>query len=352
MRFEIRTRMLEPARLARDVARTSEARNRILVTPEHPLIVACAAPLLAAGLCLSALTSGCGGPVKQSAAPEPPDMEIARLGDPEALTSIRSSFRRNNPGYDIELIDPLRKLRATQGGRFAFIQSGEARARVGGQTSKLERGDLVTLREGDSLTVDGTLSAFVFTTPDSPGQGVPHFIRPDHDPRITDIPGGCATEFDAYRRVCLTWLESVGAYVFHGLNSHRVNIRDSFTHYHPVDGGFDEFYIVQGAGSDARIITSNKRELIESPGELSVAELPSLLRETRLSIGDLVYLPRGVIHRGLGGVLAHVVTVPGFRPGAEIGVDHHLRAINEGFGLVASEAVPFNQAASDAPLVK
>ena len=69
-------------------------------------------------------------------------------------------------------------------------------------------------------------------------------------------------------------------------------------------------------------------------------------------MGDLVYLPRGVMHRGLGGVLAQVITVAGFRPGAEIGVDHHLRAINERLGLAQGEALPYHAAAAVRAVVK
>ena len=58
-------------------------------------------------------------------------------------------------------------------------------------------------------------------------------------------------------------------------------------------------------------------------------------------MGDLIYLPRGTIHRGVWGVLAQVITVPGFKPGAEIGVDHHLKKINTNLGLEGDERVPF-----------
>ena len=77
-------------------------------------------------------------------------------------------------------------------------------------------------------------------------------IRPDWDPNITDIPGGCATETNAYRRILLTWKQEVGQYLYHALNAHRVRIMDSFSHYHPVEGGFDEFYLVQMALPDAQ----------------------------------------------------------------------------------------------------
>jgi hypothetical protein len=69
-------------------------------------------------------------------------------------------------------------------------------------------------------------------------------------------------------------------------------------------------------------------------------------------VGDLVYLPRELTHRGLNGVLAQVIAVPGFRPNAEIGLDHCLRAINEQQGLTGASALPFNAKASTSAVVK
>jgi hypothetical protein len=127
---------------------------------------------------------------------------------------------------------------------------------------------------------------------------------------------------------------------------------DSFSHYHPVDGGFDEFYLVQMALPDARIITSNQVAEITEPQSVKEKNVENLLRSTGLDVGDLVYLPRGTMHRGIGGVLAQVITVPGFIPGSEIGVDHHLKAINENLNLTANRALPYNKEAADGPVIK
>ena len=131
-----------------------------------------------------------------------------------------------------------------------------------------------------------------------------------------------------------------------------MRITDSFSHYHPLDGGFDEFYFVQMVQPEGRLIVSGRTEAIESPETVTAEEASSLLETHRLEVGDLVYIPRGVVHRGLGGVLAQVITVPGFRPGAEIGVDHHLRAINESLLLDGANALPYNEAASENATVK
>ena len=51
-------------------------------------------------------------------------------------------------------------------------------------------------------------------------------------------------------------------------------------------------------------------------------------------------------------MLAQVITAPGFRPGAEIGIDHHLRAINESLGLEGDDALPYHAAGSEVPIVR
>ena len=128
--------------------------------------------------------------------------------------------------------------------------------------------------------------------------------------------------------------------------------RDSFSHYHPHDGGFDEMYLVQGAPDGAVLHTSRRVARIEQPDSVSIDEVADLVETVPLTAGDLVWVGRGDMHRAVGGAVAHVITVPGFVPGAEIGVDHHLRAIAERLGAAAAEALPFNHEASRGPVVK
>ncbi|MDP6538761.1 MAG: hypothetical protein QF903_09415 [Planctomycetota bacterium] len=291
-----------------------------------------------------------------------PSVRIARLGaaggDPEGLAGLRAAFVERNPGYDVEWAQSLDDLTPTQRTRVAFVQAGEGEgtliaAEAGvSVTSGLTVGDIVLVRAGERLRAAGGLAALVFTVPVEPPADLPGFVRPDWDPRITDQPGGCAEETGAYRRILLTWKEEVGPFVYHALNAHRVRISDSFTHYHPVDGGFDEFYLVQMVQPGARLLTSDRVERIESPAGVSGEELEGLLHASSPSTGDLIYMPRGTIHRGLGGVLAQVITVPGFRPGAEVGVDHHLRAIAELFGLEGDPRLPYHEAASSSAVIK
>lgn len=286
-------------------------------------------------------------------------LSIARLGstdgDPEGFASLRSAFRLRNPGHDVSFQRNTRALVSYSKTRAAFVQTGEARAEISGgalhRSSNLTVGDIVILRPGEGLLTDAPLSFVVFEVPDNPPRELPSYVRPDWDLSITDTPGGCAEEEGAYRRILLTWKPEVGPYIWHGINAHRVRISDSFTHYHPLVGGFDEFYLVQMVQPGGSILTSPHVEAIESRNVTRDAA-PGLMRLDQLAVGDLVYLPRGLIHRGIGGVLAQVITVPGFRPGAEIGVDHHLRAINEQLQLSAIESIPYHQSASLEAVVK
>ncbi len=281
--------------------------------------------------------------------------QVVRLGegDPAAFSRIREVFQARNPGYDLEYFHQVRALPATPSERLAFVQGGGGTATLSSaDSSKVSVGDIICLRQEESIGLDSLLDLLVFTVPEALPAELPAFIRPDWDPNITDTPGGCATETGAYRRILLTWLGKNGPYLYHGLNAHRVRIMDSFTHYHPREGGFDEFYLVQMALPEARILTSSYVDLIVAPESVTAEQSKNLLQETPLQAGDLVYLPRGVAHRGLGGVLAQVITVPGFIPGSEIGLDHHLRAINERLALPAGRELPYNREASREAVVK
>ena len=283
------------------------------------------------------------------------DIVVVKLNDDDnsQFQMVRESFMSNNPGYDLKYLRNIEKVSPSDQYRVVFIQEGWPEINLSnGTTSEVTVGDIVMLDPGIGIDADSTMSLLLFTSPDPFPSGIPEVIRPDWDPNITDIPGGCATETNAYRRILLTWKQEVGQYLYHALNAHRVRIMDSFSHYHPVQGGFDEFYLVQMALPDARIITSNQVDKIVNPSEITKEETSGLLQTTSLEVGDLVYLPRGIMHRGIGGVLAQVITIPGFVPGSEIGVDHHLRAINRKLKLSADRALPYNLEASDGPVIK
>jgi len=314
------------------------------------------------------------GTVLEDARTQPltePGVIFAHLGgDGEAdanIARIRSAFSASNPGCDMVWLPRATSIKSDGSAhRIAFVQDADHGADVrevgaalhrdrSTQQSDIGIGDMVLLPPGAQLETDAPIGFLIFTVAEELPDELPSFIRPDWDPRITDTPGGCATEEGAYRRILLTWLEKNGPYTYHGLNAHRVRITDSFTHYHPVDGGFDEFYLVQMVPeSGAQIIVSEKTAmLVKNDGDaVREDEIDSLLESHPLRVGDLVYLPRGVIHRGVGGALVQVITVPGFRPGAEIGVDHLLRKINGRFDLSGGRALPYNVEASEEAVVR
>ncbi|MEZ4776641.1 MAG: hypothetical protein R3D00_25925 [Bacteroidia bacterium] len=275
-------------------------------------------------------------------------------GDKKGIEPIRKIFAMKNPGYELDYLSGKTTIKKSdKEAQIVFIQTGTTNVTLtSGESSQVSVGDIVLLRKGEGLVADSALNMLVFTAPEAPSMEIPSFVRPDWDPKITDTPGGCATETNAYRRILLTWLEKVGAYQYHNLNAHRVRIMDSFSHYHPLEGGFDEFYLVQMVLPGGKLLTSDQVSLIETPEQITENQAKGLIFETPLAVGDLVYIPRGVMHRGVGGVLAQVITVPGFVPGSEIGVDHHLRKISERFGLEGENALPYNVDASDRAVIK
>jgi hypothetical protein len=306
--------------------------------------------------------------INQTAFAQEGQVQIANLyseEDREAFENIRQMFIEKNPGYDMVYHSDVREVETKEITRVVFVQEIGgvtnqdvfANATITGNPGTVREseaivGDILILHKGESLQFDTEMGLLVFDVPRIPEQDLPSFIRPDWDPNITDVPGGCATDIDAYRRILLTWSEDVGEYIYHALNAHRVRIYDSFSHYHPVEGGFDEFYLVQMVHPGAKIITSEKVDVITRPETVERSQVDGLVHEYELEVGDLVYLPRGVMHRGYGGVVAQVITIPGFIPGSEIGVDHHLRAINERLGLSGEDALPFNEEHSHEAVIR
>lgn len=291
-------------------------------------------------LALSLLACACG------AAPGA-RIHRARLGDAAAVGALRDAFAAANPGYDLAYYASCTGLAPSAQDRVVFVQ-GPAERSVAPTV-----GDALLVRAGEAWTLDGpgAVDLLSFSLPAPLPADLPSVVRPDWDPQITDTPGGCATEGDAYRRILLTWKPEVGPYVLRQLNAHRVRIQDSFSHYHPVDGGFDEFYLVQQAPPGARLLTATDVEAIESRA-VSVEAAATLVESRALHVGDLIYLPRGTVHRGLGGALVQVISVPGFVPRSEIGVDHHLWAINKQLGLTGARALPFHLVAARTQVVK
>jgi len=296
---------------------------------------------------LLGLLAACSGAPPRSTQIAQASLSPANAGDPSKFEELRSAFVGNNPGYDLRWHPAVRGLAPAPKDRVVFVQGPASRV------AEPTVGDVLLVRAGQrwDLRGDGALNLLAFSMPEPLPASLPGIVRPDWDPQITDTPGGCATEGDAYRRILLTWKPEVGPYILHTLNAHRVRIKNSFSHYHPVDTGFDEFYLVQQAPAGARLLTSGKVAAIEAR-DVDREDASTLLESRDLAVGDLIYLPRGTMHRGLGGALVQVISVPGFVPKSEIGVDHHLWAINTSLGLRGEDAIPFHLVAARSKVVK
>lgn len=264
------------------------------------------------------------------------------------LAPIVSALGVNAVGYGLEWW--AESLDGRDAPRIVFVQEGAGTGTIAAFNCNLTRGDVCVLAAGATLEARGISGLSISLPRETEVAHLPPFLRPDQDEIFTDQPGGCAEEERAYRRILLTWDEANGPFVLHALNCHRVRMWNSLSHYHDPIGGFDEFYLVQGVESGAEIrsgpadpITSEQAADAEGAGRLLQCFTPQ--------VGDLIHIPRGTVHRATGGVLAQVITIPGFIPGAEIGVDHHLRRICERLGL-APGVLPFSVASSDGPVVR
>ena len=273
----------------------------------------------------------------------------ARSSDGAAgLVPIASALEKNAPGYRLSWWQG--GLDAQGSSRVAFVQEGAGDGVIAGERRGLCRGDVLVLPPGFDLRASGLAGLCVALPEGTDVAHLPRFLRPDHDAGFTDQPGGCAEDEKAYRRILLTWDRENGPHELRALNCHRVRMWDSLSHYHDPVNGFDEFYLVQGVEPGAQILSGPAEPIV---GEEAVdgESARGLLQAMTPRVGDLIHIPRGTVHRALGGVLAQVITVPGFVPGAEIGVDHHLRRIAERLGLDAT-SLPYREASSMGPVVR
>ncbi len=147
-----------------------------------------------------------------------------------------------------------------------------------------------------------------------------------------------SSDWEDHRTDVLSWLPG-NTPVYRGINIKQVRVSDSPTHYHPQLGGFDELVFIRDTEPGAGVLISTQREAIETH-TLTRTEVGTLLQPIPLHPGDLLFLPRGTIHRARGRSSAVVLALPGFLPGAEVRLDEDLRAINEALGLKGDAALP------------
>ena len=306
--------------------------------------------------------------IRESArAAAPLEARLDLVGEP-GFSSLAATLADRNPGTSLAFAASAVDVPANDGHRVVFVQRGETEGEViterGRRIASLLRvGDLLALRPGDVARFDAPVDILSFGIAEPLDDSVPSIIRPDFDPALTDAPGGCATDPGAYRRLLLTWDLARGPYVNRGFNCHRVRIDDSFTHYHPLEGGWDEIYLVQEAPDGAQLLVCRETDRLDreqlvasgsvtSPQEysrLSEPEIDGLFESIPLHAGSLVLLPRGLAHRGLGGAVVQVIAVPGFRPGFEIPLDGAIQRLNGRFLLTGERRLPLHKAGVDRP---
>ena len=155
---------------------------------------------------------------------------------------------------------------------------------------------------------------------------------------LKDTAGGCAPGFDAFRRLPLTWSADLGGAGPAGtdgpnrVNCHALHIGAelSRTHYHPpepIGGGQPQFELyfaldpaqwrLGTAGRVARLYT------FPAIGDWPRYEV------TDLTPGTIALIPAGTGHRGCD-VFAHIVTLPGFKPGNELYLGRAIRDATAG----------------------
>lgn len=278
--------------------------------------------------------------------------KLHRDSSPAGFSALAQAFAERNAGCQLEWLPAAAGLHAREGMSLAFVQGGTARGQCANQSSDLALGDLVLLAAGQTLELDAALDLLLFNIDSPAPEDVPAFLRPDHDVRLTDTPGGCAQEADAYRRILLTWSKANGPYLCQALNAHRVRMHDSFSHYHPQSAGFEELYLVQHVLPGAKLYWSDRVADIERSADLPREAARGLLQTLPLVAGQLVYLPRGTMHRAVGGALAQVITVPGFVPQQEIGLDHHLRKLQERFAFDGDDTIRFRLDSSHGAVIQ
>lgn len=286
---------------------------------------------------------------KHALAPEVVLAHVSGEQRGEGVERLQSAFEARNPGYRVQVHMGSEPLDAV-GHAVTFVQSEGTVSIDGADALEVRVGDIVLQRPGHQYRFSAPMELVSFILPQDQelDAGIPALVRPDFDPKLTDRPGGCATDPGAYRRLLLTWNPERGPYVHHGFNCHRVRIDDSFSHYHPVDGGFDEFYLVQEAPEGAVLVVSRRTQdlLADRVERDDVAEL---LERLPLKAGQLIMIPRGVTHRGHGGAVIQVLAVPGFLPGKEIPMDDAIRRVNGRFALTGARALPVHDTLPSEP---
>ncbi len=270
---------------------------------------------------------------------DPGDDTAGELARALRLNTLYRELAERNPGVGLAWFDSASRLGwgPAVSNVVLFVHVGQGRALLGDRESDYDTGDMVLLRRGQEARFDPPAGILAFTVEEPLPAELPWIVRPDEDPRILGATAG-----GLERRDLLAWRPEQGPYVYRGLNARRERILDSTTHYHPLEGGYDELFLIQHTEPGAHLWIGEQLKPFLDPEQVPPDPASGFLRQVYVESGDLIYVPRGVVHRAVGGILAQVIAIPGFLSGGEIEVDSAIRRIDERLGPEHPSLMPFH----------
>lgn len=196
--------------------------------------------------------------------------------------------------------------------------------RVIGWSTKREEG-FEPFRAGDQLAVSGEAllrvrGRFRYWWLEDTAQRTTHVSTTRRLPFLKNVPGGCNSAPNAFRRLLLSWHVETGSPDepdgINRVNAHMVYIAagQSRPHYHPaepVGGGLPqtELYLAPDPLYQG-LETADRRPALQLFPDV---DDPDHFTTVALAPGSTVLIPPGVGHRAID-ALVNVVAVPGFKP--------------------------------------
>ena len=284
------------------------------------------------------LVFSCLGPFETSQSPRlPEEILTARLLEPDTgrgWKALRRTLHELHPTHRLEH-QTFGNLRPSPKARVCIVTHGSGMVGIKRQSTRLFRslgpGDLIFLQPGHELSTAAEIEGLVLSVPTP----FPDALETLHTSSATPSPAEDTKEREGWTEERIDILGG-SAGVDHpthpDVNVKRVHLAGAPTHYHPPAGGYDELVFILDAEAGAQVLWSDHREAIESR-RIAIAEVGKLFRSLPITKGDLLLVPRGVVHKPLGRSRSIVLALPGFLPEATVLLDEDLRAIALELGL-------------------